>query len=78
MLKAILDKDYKTADAIRQEFTGLEDLRNAHSPIMVLHHAVELAGVANTGPALPLLTSLPAKLLPKIEKAAKALLARNG
>jgi len=34
--------------------------------------------VANTGPALPLLTSLPAKVLPKIEKAAKALLARNG
>ncbi len=78
MLKAILNKDYKAADAIRQEFTGLEDLRNAHSPIMVLHHAVELAGVANTGPALPLLTSLPAKVLPKIEKAAKALLARNG
>jgi hypothetical protein len=45
---------------------------------MVLHHAVELAGIAGTGPALPLLTNLPAKLLPKIEKAAKALLARNG
>jgi hypothetical protein len=44
----------------------------------VLHHAVELAGVAQTGPVLPLLTALPDKLLPKIEKAAKALLAKNG
>ena len=77
MLKAILNKDYATADAIRQEFTELEDLRNAHSPILVLHHAVELAGVADTGPVLPLLTNLPDKLLPKIQKAARALLARN-
>lgn len=77
MLQAILNKDYKTAEAIRQEFVALEDLRNAHSPILVLHHAVELAGVANTGPVLPLLTELPEKLLPKIEKAAKALLAKN-
>lgn len=77
MLQAILNKDYKTAEAIRQEFVALEDLRNAHSPILVLHHAVELAGVANTGPVLPLLTELPEKLLPKIEKVAKALLAKN-
>jgi dihydrodipicolinate synthase/N-acetylneuraminate lyase len=78
MLKAILKKDYAAAEAIREEFVALEDLRNAHSPILVLHHAVELAGVANTGPVLPLLTGLPENLLPKIEKAAKALLARNG
>jgi dihydrodipicolinate synthase/N-acetylneuraminate lyase len=77
MLQAILKKDYATAEAIRQEFTALEDLRNAHSPILVLHHAVELAEVAATGPVLPLLTGLPDKLLPKIAKAAKALLAKN-
>ncbi|MBK8092534.1 MAG: dihydrodipicolinate synthase family protein [Verrucomicrobiaceae bacterium] len=77
MLKAILAKDWATAEGIRKEFTALEDLRNAHSPILVLHHAVELSGVAETGPVLPLLTELPAKLLPKIEKAAKALLAKN-
>ncbi|MBE2282950.1 MAG: dihydrodipicolinate synthase family protein [Prosthecobacter sp.] len=78
MLKAILKKDYATAEAIRQEFVELEDLRNAHSPILVLHHAVELAGVAQTGAVLPLLTELPENLLPKIEKAAKALLEKNG
>lgn len=78
LLKAILKKDYAAAEAIREEFLALEDLRNAHSPILVLHHAVALSGVANTGPVLPLLTELPANLLPKIEKAAKALLAKNG
>jgi dihydrodipicolinate synthase/N-acetylneuraminate lyase len=78
MLKAILNKDYAAAETIREEFVGLEDLRNAHSPILVLHHAVELAGVANTGPVLPLLSGLPENLLPRIEKAAKALLAKNG
>lgn len=78
LLKAILKKDYAAAEVIREEFLALEDLRNAHSPILVLHHAVALSGVANTGPVLPLLTELPANLLPKIEKAAKALLAKNG
>jgi dihydrodipicolinate synthase/N-acetylneuraminate lyase len=78
LLQAILKKDWDTAEKIREEFVALEDLRNAHSPILVLHHAVELSGVAQTGPVLPLLTELPANLLPKIEKAAKALLAKNG
>lgn len=77
MLKAILKKDYAAAEAIREEFTALEDLRNAHSPILVLHHAVALAGVADTGPVLPLLTELPENLLPKIEKVAKALLEKT-
>ena len=78
LLQAIANKDWAAADEIREEFVALEDLRNAHSPILVLHHAVELAGVAVTGPVLPLLTELPANLLPRIEKAAKALLAKNG
>jgi dihydrodipicolinate synthase/N-acetylneuraminate lyase len=76
MLHAIQDKDYAKAESIRQIFQPLEDLRNAHSPILVLHHAVTLSGVANTGPVLPLLAELPANVLPAIEKAAKELLAR--
>lgn len=77
LLNAIHAKDYKTAEAIRAVFEPLEDLRNAHSPILVLHHAVELAGIAKTGPVVPLLNGLPEKLHPRIEKAAKALLAKN-
>lgn len=76
MMHAIHAGDYEKAEQIRAIFKPLEDLRNAHSPILVLHHAVALAGIAQTGPALPLLTDLPADLLPAIEKAAKELLER--
>lgn len=76
MMHAIHAGDYAKAEEIRAVFKPLEDLRNAHSPILVLHHAVALAGIAQTGPALPLLTDLPSELLPAIEKAAKELLAR--
>jgi dihydrodipicolinate synthase/N-acetylneuraminate lyase len=75
MMHAIHAGDYEKAEQIRAIFKPLEDLRNAHSPILVLHHAVALAGIAQTGPALPLLIDLPAELLPAIEKAAKELLA---
>ena len=77
MMRAIHAGDYTTAAAIREEFSPLEDLRNTHGPIPVLHHAVALSGVADTGPFLPLLAPLPDALLPGIESAAKALLALN-
>lgn len=75
MMHAIHAGDYEKAEQIRAIFTPLEDLRNAHSPILVLHHAVALAGIAQTGPVLPLLADLPADLMPAIEKTAKELLA---
>lgn len=77
MLQAIAAQDFAKAEQIREIFRPLEDLRNAHSPILVLHHAVALAGVADTGPVLPLLTELPDDLLPAIEKAARELLGQN-
>ena len=76
LLRAIDVKDYDHAEQIREIFLPLEDQRNAHSPILVLHHAVALAGIAKTGPVLPLLTELPDELLPGIEKAAKDLLVK--
>lgn len=76
LLRAIDAKDYDRAEQIREIFLPLEDQRNAHSPILVLHHAVALAGIAKTGPVLPLLTELPDELLPGIEKAAKDLLVK--
>jgi len=77
MLRTIAMGDYALAEQIRTIFLPLEDLRNAHSPILVLHHAVALAGLAETGPVLPLLTDLPAELLPVIQAAARDLLAQN-
>ncbi len=58
MLRAIQAGDIQVAEKIRSEFRGLEDLRNAINPIRVLHRAVELAEIAQTGPMLPLLGEL--------------------
>jgi hypothetical protein len=63
--------------ALREGFNSLESLRNAHGPIPVLHHAVALAGIAETGPALPLVANLGEELLATIKPAAQGLLAWN-
>jgi hypothetical protein len=39
-------------------FLDLEDLRDAWGPARVLHHALELAGVARTGPIPPFVSEL--------------------
>ena len=77
MLAAAKAGDWARADEIRRIFLPLEDLRNGHGPIPVLHHAVSLAGVAATGPMLPLLADLDETLQAKIKVAAEALLAQN-
>jgi dihydrodipicolinate synthase/N-acetylneuraminate lyase len=74
MLEALKRGDFDSAEVIRQKFKPLEDLRNAWSPIQVLHHAVKLAGIADTGPQLPLLCELDAEKLKAIEATAKATL----
>jgi dihydrodipicolinate synthase/N-acetylneuraminate lyase len=74
MLDAIRAKDWEKAERIRQIFKPLEDLRNAINPIRVLHEAVRLAGIAQTGPLLPLLTNLPQDDHPRVMDAAKQLL----
>ncbi|HRQ90640.1 MAG TPA: dihydrodipicolinate synthase family protein, partial [Bacteroidia bacterium] len=53
----------------------LEDLRNVINPVRVLHEAVRLAGIADTGPALPLLSGVTPEQEVLVEAAAKALLA---
>lgn len=77
MLAAVKRKDWTEAERIRGIFKELEDLRNAINPIRVLHQAVESAGIAETGPLLPLLSNVDAKHVPAITAAAKALLAAN-
>ncbi|CAG0969398.1 hypothetical protein BURK1_01145 [Burkholderiales bacterium] len=68
---------YDEAEAIRSAFLPLEDARDASSPIRVLHDAVGLAGVADTGPMLPLLSGLSAGEQARVEPAARELLARD-
>ena len=74
MLGAINSGDLETAESIRQTFSPLEDLRNEINPIRVLHEAVSLAGIAETGPALPLLSKLSSEEAGRVEEAAKTLL----
>ncbi len=58
MLEAVLQGDLDTVRSIQKEFQELEDLRNRINPIRVLHEAVTLAGIADMGPAMPLLSDL--------------------
>lgn len=78
ILAALTAGDRSRAAAIREVFLPLEDLRDAHSPLRVLHEAVRLAGIAETGPMQPMLSNItdPA-VLAAIAPAAKALLAAN-
>ncbi len=78
MLRAMQNGDFARADMIRERFNSLEALRNAHGPIPVLHEAVALAGIAGTGPHLPLLGKLEQQLEAPIHAAAKGLLGWNG
>jgi dihydrodipicolinate synthase/N-acetylneuraminate lyase len=77
LLAALKKKDYARAEELRAPFIPLEDLRDAHSPIRVLHEAVRLAEIADTGPMLPLLSNLDAEHHPRVKKAAQDLLATD-
>lgn len=77
MLSAIRAKDWNRAEQIRRIFRPLEDLRNQINPIRVLHEAVRLAGIAETGPLLPLLTNVGDSDHPRIADAARQLLREN-
>jgi dihydrodipicolinate synthase/N-acetylneuraminate lyase len=58
LLRAIQAQDWAAADSLRAAYLPLEDLRDALSPIRVLHEAVTLAGIADMGPMLPLMSNL--------------------
>ncbi|MFO1001976.1 MAG: dihydrodipicolinate synthase family protein [Planctomycetaceae bacterium] len=75
MLKSICDGDYDTSEAIRKIFLPLESLRNEVNPIRVLHEAVALAGIAETGKHLPLLSGLTEATADRVKVAARELLA---
>lgn len=69
MMHAIHAGDYETAEKIREWFCPLEDLRNEINPIKVLHRAVELAAIANTGPIQPMLSDVTSEKAAKIREA---------
>lgn len=75
LLEALKRKDYATAEKLRGAYIPLEDCRDELSPIRVLHEAVTLAGIADMGPMLPLLSNLDAEHHGRVGAAARDLLA---
>ncbi len=76
--EALLAGDDATASAVREQFMPLEDARDAHSPIRILHAAVELAGIAPTGPIGEFLSPIEdPKILEPLGRIARELKARN-
>ena len=70
--------DWETAERVRQRFLALEDLRDAWNPARVLHHAVALAGIADTGPMSPFLSPLADGQLEQLRPVARALFHADG
>ena len=77
LLATLKEKDWPTGEALRAAYLPLEDLRDAFSPIRVLHEAVTLAGIADMGPILPPLSNIDAEHHNAIRAAARALLAHD-
>jgi len=77
MLQALKAEDIEAAEFIRKTFKPLEDLRNNINPIRVLHSAVAEAGIAETGPILPLMDEVDEVDRLKIATAARELLTQN-
>ena len=74
MLTAINAGQLDVAENIRGIFRPLEDLRNEINPIRVLHEAVTAAGIGQTGPALPLLSTLEQDEASRVGECARELL----
>lgn len=66
-------RDWAAAEMARRQFIPLEDLRDAWGPARVLHAAVELAGIATSGPIAPYVTALNATQCAQLGPVAKAL-----
>ena len=77
LLALLKAKRYDEAEKIRAAYIPLEDQRDALGPIRVLHDAVTLAGIADMGPMLPMISSLGDKERDAVAGPAKALLAHD-
>ena len=77
IFEACVKRDNEMAEELRAEFLPLEDLRDEWNPAKVLHFATQLAGVAETGPVAPFLSSLTERQLEGLAPVARALVDRN-
>lgn len=73
LLKALKSGDLATAESLRQQFAPLENLRDTINPVRVLHAAVALAGISDTGPITPFWSPVDAADAERIATAARDL-----
>lgn len=73
MLGAIKSGDFPRAETLRQKFAPLEAIRDRVNPVRVLHAAVRLAGIADTGPITPFWSPVCDSVESEIKTAAVAL-----
>jgi 4-hydroxy-tetrahydrodipicolinate synthase len=69
--------DFAEAEQLREHFLDLEDMRDKWGPPRVLHHAVELAGIARTGAIPPFVSPLSADQQKCIQPVVQELVARE-
>jgi len=77
VLDACRNEDDAKANSLREAFIPLEDLRDAWGPSKVLHAAVALAGIADTGSIPPWVSEVTPEQADRLRPVAKALLERN-
>ena len=75
LFAACVAGNWTAAEAMRARFMPLEDKRDAWGPARVLHAAIELAGVARTGPIPPFLSTLGEAQRAELSPVARTLLA---
>ena len=74
MLQALQMDDMTKAEDIRRQFEELEGLRNEINPVRVLHAAVRLTQLADTGPIQPMISEISDSQSSMVAKAAMELL----
>jgi dihydrodipicolinate synthase/N-acetylneuraminate lyase len=77
VLRACYEADPARANELRAHFLPLEDRRDAWGPARVLHAALELAGVAETGPIPPFVSALEEERRSTLAPIARQLLERE-
>ena len=77
LLELLKAKRYDEAEKVRAIFMPFEDCRDGISPLRVLHDGVTLAGVADMGPMLPMISGLSGAEKAQVKPAALALAAAN-
>ena len=74
ILQLLKAQRHDEAEKIRAAYIALEDQRDSRGPIRVLHDAVTLAGIADMGPMLPMISNLETSEKAAVRVAAAALL----